>query len=53
VQKELNNKISKPYKQKQSLVLNPNHGIKKSKTKTQCVHDVNAKRLYYKNMTRT
>jgi hypothetical protein len=26
--------------------------LKKSKAKAQCVHDVNAKKLYYKNMTR-
>jgi len=37
---------------KLGLVLNPGHGIKKSKVKTQCVHDMNAKRFYYKNMTR-
>jgi len=33
---------------KVGLVLNPSHGIKKSKAKTQYVHDVNAKRLYSK-----
>jgi len=38
---------------KACLVLSPSHGIKKSKAKTQCVHDVNAKKLSYKNMTRT
>ncbi len=37
---------------KVGLVLNPNHGIKKSNVKTQYVHDKNAKELYYKNMTR-
>jgi hypothetical protein len=35
------------------LVLNLSHGIRKSKTKTWCVHDVNAKELYYKNMITT
>jgi hypothetical protein len=38
---------------KTCLVLSSNHGIKNSKAKTQCVHDVNAKKIYYKNMTRT
>jgi hypothetical protein len=37
---------------KASLILNPSHGIRKSKAKTRCVHDVNAKKLYFKNMTR-
>ncbi len=45
---ELNNKISKPH----DLVLNPCHGIRKSKIKIWCVHNVNAKGLYYKTMTR-
>jgi hypothetical protein len=38
---------------KKNLVLNPSHGIKKSKveTKTLCAHNVNAKGLYYKNVT--
>jgi hypothetical protein len=36
---------------KANLVLNPSHGIKKLKAKTRCAHNVNAKRLYYKNMT--
>jgi hypothetical protein len=38
---------------KACLVLSPSHRIEKSKAKTQCVHDVNAKKLYYKNMKRT
>jgi hypothetical protein len=38
---------------KVGLILNPSHGIRKSKIKTRCVHDVNAKRLCYKNMTIT
>jgi hypothetical protein len=33
---------------KVSLILNPGHGIRKSKAKTWCVHDVNAKKNYYK-----
>jgi hypothetical protein len=36
---------------KVGLVLNPSHGIKKSKIKIRCVHDMNAKGFYYKNMT--
>jgi hypothetical protein len=35
------------------LVLNLGNGIGKSKAKKWCVHDMNAKRLYYNNMTRT
>jgi hypothetical protein len=35
------------------LVLNPNQKIRKAKAKTWCVHDVKAKRFYYKNMTIT
>jgi hypothetical protein len=39
------------------LILNSNNGIikakEKAKAKTRCVHDVNAKGLYYKNMTKT
>ncbi len=50
-QKELNNKISKSHERKVGLVLNPGHGIK-IKSKKRCVHDMNAKGLYYKNMTR-
>ncbi len=38
---------------KTSLVLNPSHRIKKTKAKTQCVHDVKAFKNYYKNITRT
>jgi len=38
---------------KASLVLNPSHGIKKIEEKPRCVHNVNAKNIYYKNMTRT
>jgi hypothetical protein len=38
---------------KVDLILNLGHGIKKSKAKKWCVHDMNAKRLYYNNMTRT
>jgi len=38
---------------KVGLVLNPSHGIEKSKAKTRCVHDVNAKRFYSKTMTIT
>jgi len=37
---------------KVSLILNLGHGIKKSKIKTWCVHDVNVKGFYLKNMTR-
>jgi len=37
---------------KVGLVLNPGHGIKLSKVKTQYVHDMNVKGFYYKNMTR-
>jgi hypothetical protein len=37
---------------KACLVQNLGHGIKKSKEKTRCVHDVNAKGFYYKNMTK-
>jgi hypothetical protein len=39
---------------KTNLVLNPGIGIKKSKvkTKTWYVHNVNAKGLYYKNVTK-
>ncbi len=37
---------------KVGLILNPSHGIRKSKAKTWCVHDVNEKGLYYKNITR-
>jgi hypothetical protein len=37
---------------KVGLVLNPGHGLKKSKIKTQCEYGMNAKGLYYKNMTR-
>ncbi len=37
---------------KAGLVLNPGHGMRKSKVKTQCVHNVNAKGFYYKNMTK-
>jgi hypothetical protein len=33
---------------KVGLVLNSDHGIIKSKAKTQCVQDVNATGLYYK-----
>jgi hypothetical protein len=36
---------------KTCLVQILSYGIKKSKAKTRCVHDVNAKQLYYKNMT--
>jgi hypothetical protein len=37
---------------KVGLILNPSHGIKKLKAKTQCVHDLNVKKKnYYKNMT--
>jgi hypothetical protein len=32
--------------------LNLGHGIKKSKAKTPCVHDVNAKGLYYTIITK-
>ncbi len=37
-----------------SLVLNPDHGIRKLKVKAKiwCVHNVNAKGLYYKNVTK-
>jgi hypothetical protein len=37
---------------KTSLVLNSGHGIRKSKVKTKiwCVHNVNAKGFYYKNV---
>jgi hypothetical protein len=38
--------------QTKNLILNLSHVIKKSKEKTQCVYNVNAKGLYYKNMTR-
>jgi hypothetical protein len=37
---------------KACLVQNPGHGIKNSKAKTRCVHHVNAKGFYYKNMTK-
>ncbi len=39
---------------KTNLALNPGHGIIKSKakTKTWCVHNVNAKGSYYKNVTK-
>jgi hypothetical protein len=37
---------------KVDLVLNPIHGIKKLYAKIRCVHDVNARRLYYKNLTK-
>jgi hypothetical protein len=39
---------------KTNLALNPSHGIKKSKvkTKTWCVHNVNAKGFYYKKVTK-
>jgi hypothetical protein len=39
---------------KTSLVLNLGYGITKLKTKakTRCVHNVNAKKLHYKNMTK-
>jgi hypothetical protein len=33
------------------LVLDPGHGMKKTKVKTRCVHDINAKGFYYINMT--
>ncbi len=33
-------------------VLNPYYKIKKSKAKTLYVHNANAKRYYYKNMTK-
>jgi hypothetical protein len=36
---------------KASLVINPSHKIRK--TKTQCMHNVNAKIFNYKNMTIT
>jgi hypothetical protein len=36
-----------------SLILDLSHGIKKSKAKTWCVYDVNARGLYYKNMAIT
>jgi hypothetical protein len=35
---------------KASLILNLGHGIRKSKAKTWCVHDVNAKIFYHKSM---
>jgi len=37
-----------------SLVINPRYGIRKSKAKakTRCVHNVNVKGFYYKNMTK-
>jgi hypothetical protein len=37
---------------KEGLILNPSYGIKKSKEKIICVHNVNANRFYHKNMTR-
>jgi hypothetical protein len=37
---------------KANLVLNLGSWNKKSKAKTQCVHNVNAKGFYYKNMIR-
>ncbi len=37
---------------KACLVQSLGHGIKNSKAKTRCVHDVNAKVFYYKNMTK-
>jgi hypothetical protein len=37
---------------KVGLILNPSYGIKKSKAKMQCVHDLNVKKIfYYKDMT--
>jgi hypothetical protein len=35
---------------KEGLVLDPSYGIKKSKAKILCVHNVNAKNFYHKNM---
>jgi hypothetical protein len=39
---------------KTCLVINPSYGIRKSKAKakTRCVHNVNVKGFYYKNMTK-
>jgi hypothetical protein len=38
---------------KANLIINLGHGIKKSKAKTRCVHDMNAKGFNYKNMTKS
>jgi hypothetical protein len=38
---------------KASLIINSNHRTRKSKAKTQCVHDLNVKAFYSKNITRT
>jgi hypothetical protein len=37
---------------KARLIINSGHGIRKSKAKTQCVHDLNVKGFNSKNMTR-
>jgi hypothetical protein len=38
---------------KANLIINLGHGIRKSKAKTRCVHDLNAKGFYSKTMTKT
>jgi hypothetical protein len=50
--KRIKQKDSQTTWKKTNIILNSSDGIRKSKTKTRYVHDMNVKGLYYKNITR-